>query len=46
MTFQSLISKLRNAAAADNDRDVRIDSDVKVLMGKIAQIVDHLHIYS
>jgi len=45
VTFQEMINNLRELAAQNADRRIRIDADVNVPYGKISQLMDHLELY-
>ena len=45
VSWQQLINKIKDAAATNVNRNVRIDADQAVPWGKIAQVVDHLELY-
>ena len=45
LTLQPLIEALKQSAEELPDRAVRIDADVGVPYGSVAQVVDHLEVY-
>lgn len=45
MTWDQLVERLRLASRTNPNRRVRIDADVSVPYGRIAQLIDHLELY-